>query len=84
MNRAVALYPSLTDGSDIEHLDIFRHGVGLRPVREGGTRVEKERIEGFWVIHNYGAGGAGYQSPYSYAKRAVNLIEEACEVQSKL
>lgn len=84
MKRAVALCPSLTGGKDIEHLDIVRHGVGLRPVREGGTRVEKERIEGLWVIHNYGAGGAGYQSSYGCAKRAVNLIEEACEVQAKL
>lgn len=32
----------LTDGKGIEHLDIIRHSAGLRPVREGGTRIEKE------------------------------------------
>lgn len=59
MERAVTMCPDLTDGRGIEHLSIVRHGVGLRPVREGGTRVEKERIKNTWVVHNYGAGGAG-------------------------
>ncbi|KAL3489803.1 hypothetical protein BJX62DRAFT_226348 [Aspergillus germanicus] len=62
MKRAVKMCPALTNGKGIEHLDIIRHGVGLRSVREGGTRIEKEKIDGVWVVHNYGAGGAGYQS----------------------
>jgi D-amino-acid oxidase len=64
MKTAVELCPSLTGGKGIEHLDIIRYGVGLRPTREGGTRVEKERIGDTWVVHNYGAGGAGYQSSF--------------------
>ena len=84
MKRAVAMCPTLTNGKGIEHLDIIRHGVGLRPVREGGTRIEKERIDGVWVVHNYGAGGAGYQSSYGCANAAVNLIEEACGVRARL
>ncbi len=63
MKRAVELCPALTGGRGIEHLDIVRHGVGLRPVREAGTRIEKERIDGVWVVHNYGAGGAGVSVP---------------------
>ena len=59
MKRAVELCPALTGGRGIEHLDIVRHGVGLRPVREAGTRIDKEKIDGLWVVHNYGAGGAG-------------------------
>lgn len=62
MQRAVAICPSLTGGKGIEHLDVIRHGVGLRPVREGGARVELERISGVRVVHNYGAGGAGMRS----------------------
>jgi len=61
MKRAVQLCPSLTGGKGIEHLSIIRHGVGLRPVRNGGTRIEKERVNGVWVVHNYGHGGYGYQ-----------------------
>lgn len=84
MKRAVDLHPGLTGGKGIEHLDIIRHGVGLRPVREGGTRIEKEKIRGTWVVHNYGAGGAGYQSSYGCAGAAVKLIDEALSAKAKL
>lgn len=84
MKRAVKVCPALTDGRGIEHLDIVRHGVGLRPVREGGTRIEMERIGDVWVVHNYGAGGAGYQSSYGCAEAAVSLIEEALGSRAKL
>jgi D-amino-acid oxidase len=83
MKRAVKMCLALTNGKGIEHLDIIRHGVGLRPVREGGTRIEKEKIDGVWVVHNYGAGGAGYQS-YGCAQAAVDLIEQAFESRAKL
>lgn len=84
MKRAVAVCPELTGGKGIEHLSIIRHGVGLRPVREGGARVEKERLDGTWVVHNYGHGGAGYQSSYGCAEAAVSLIEEALGLRAKL
>ncbi|KAL8726598.1 MAG: hypothetical protein Q9166_006633 [cf. Caloplaca sp. 2 TL-2023] len=77
MKRAVDLCPALTGGKGIEHLDIIRHGVGLRPYRHGGTRIEKEKIDGVWTVHNYGHGGFGYQSSYGCSKKAVKLVEEA-------
>lgn len=84
MKRAVAMCPQLTGGGGIEKLDVIRHGVGLRPVRAGGARVEKERIGGVWVVHNYGAGGAGYQSSYGCAKAAVGLVQAALQERAKL
>lgn len=75
MKRAVELCPTLTGGKGIEHLDVIRHGVGLRPVREGGTRIEKERIGGVWVVHNYGAGGAGVSD--TCVSRAVPSLTES-------
>ncbi|KAL9134467.1 MAG: hypothetical protein Q9175_004349 [Cornicularia normoerica] len=84
MKRAVELCPSLTDGKDIEHLSIIRHGVGLRPVRIGGTRLEKEKINGVWVVHNYGHGGYGYQSSYGCSQAAVKLVAEALAVRARL
>lgn len=84
MKRAVDLCPSLTGGKGIEHLDIIRHGVGLRPVRLNGVRLEKEKIGDVWMIHNYGHGGYGYQSSYGCSEVAVKLVEEALNPRPRL
>lgn len=84
MKRAVDACPALTQGRGIEALDVVRHGVGLRPVREGGTRVERENIEGIWVVHNYGAGGAGYQNSFGCASTASNLVDEVIKSSANL
>lgn len=76
MKRAVEAHPELTDGKGIEALSIIRHGVGLRPCREGGVRIEKELIDGTWVVHNYGHAGWGYQASYGCAERVVELVDE--------
>ena len=57
-------------------LDVVRHGVGLRPAREGGVRLESERVDGVWVVHNYGHAGWGYQGSYGCAERVVELVDE--------
>ena len=77
MERNVRLCPALTAGKGIEHLSIVRHGVGLRPMRKGGARVESEVIAGTRVVHCYGHSGAGYQSSYGSAQEAVHLVERA-------
>ena len=77
MQRAVTLCPALTGGKGIEHLSIIRHGVGLRPLRTSGVRLEKEKINGVWTVHNYGHGGFGYQSSYGCSEVAVKLVDEA-------
>jgi len=84
MKRCVELCPALTDGKGIDALSIIRHGVGLRPMREGGPRVEKEKIGGLWVVHNYGHGGYGYQSSFGSAKAAVKLVNEALRPRASL
>ena len=84
MTRAVSHCPALTGGKGIEGLDVVRHGVGLRPVRESGTRIERERIGGVEVVHNYGAGGAGYQSSYGCAQAVVNLVQQATRLIARL
>ncbi|KAL8966538.1 MAG: hypothetical protein Q9197_005923 [Variospora fuerteventurae] len=84
MKRAVELCPALTGGKGIEHLDIVRQGVGLRPHRHGGTRIEKERIGGVWTVHNYGHGGFGYQSSYGCARKAAEIVREALSPRASL
>lgn len=84
MKRAVQACPEITGGRGIEALDVIRHGVGLRPVREGGTRIDRERMGDLWIVHNYGSGGAGYQASYGCAEAALKLIQGAFEAQARL
>lgn len=84
MKRAVDLCPQLVkEGQGIEGLDIIRHGVGLRPLREGGTRIEAEKIDGVSVVHNYGHGGFGYQASYGCATEAVRLVDDVLQRKRK-
>lgn len=84
MERSVEICPALTGGKGIEHLSVIRHAVGLRPMREGGPRVEKENIDGVWVVHQYGHGGYGYQASYGSAEVALRLVEECIGEKSRL
>jgi D-amino-acid oxidase len=85
MKRCVALCPSLVpEGKGIEALSIIRHGVGLRPMRTGGIRVEAETVQGTKVVHNYGHGGYGYQTSYGAAQQAVELIDNSLRTKARL
>ena len=58
-------------------IEILAVSAALRPSRNGGTRVERQEYEnGRIIIHNYGAGGIGYQAGIAMANDAVNLAEE--------
>lgn len=77
MQRAVRVAPELTGGNGIEGLSVIRHGVGLRPYRKGGVRIEEETLEdGTSIVHNYGHAGWGYQGSYGCAERVVELVDE--------
>ncbi|KAL3439178.1 hypothetical protein BDV09DRAFT_182316 [Aspergillus tetrazonus] len=87
MKRAIAICPELVgEGQGIEGLDIIRHGVGLRPLRDDGPRIEAEMIEGVAVVHNYGHGGFGYQASYGCAAEAVRLVKDTLQkkIRAKL
>lgn len=84
MKRCVDLCPELTNGEGIEKLSIIRHAVGLRPMREGGPRIEKEKIGGTWVVHCYGHGGFGYVASYGSAEIVGDLVENVLGVKAKI
>ena len=92
MARAVEVVPGLVEGEHnnalvrekgvegkkgAERLSVVRHGVGLRPAREGGPRVEKTKLGETQVVHCYGHGGAGYQASWGSAMAAKKLVDEA-------
>ncbi|KAJ2998237.1 hypothetical protein NUW58_g379 [Xylaria curta] len=77
MQRVAEMMPEIAGGQGVDGFDIIRHAVGLRPHRNGGVRIEKEKIGDTWVIHNYGHAGWGYQGSYGCAEDVVALVEEA-------
>lgn len=86
--RCLALCPELLPPDKrgrgtIDDLDVVEDAVGLRPTREGGIRLEADRvrIEGEGrdvpVVHHYGHGGYGYQSSWGSAEAAAELVKAA-------
>lgn len=83
LTRIAAVHPTLrAAGKTAADLDVIRHGVGLRPYRAGGVRLESEQIDlveskgKVWVVHNYGHSGWGYQGSYGCSQRVVELVGE--------
>lgn len=76
--RIAAQHPQLRGKKTAAELSVIRHGVGLRPYRKGGVRLETEKLGngGPWIVHNYGHAGWGYQGSYGCSKRVVELVEE--------
>ena len=78
LQRTTEMVPELLTnnphGAGNEDLEIIRQAAGLRPTRKGGVRIEREAMGGVMVIHNYGAGGYGYQSGLGMAIEAVGII----------
>jgi len=49
--------------------------VGLRPYREGGVRLCRERApDGRTIVHNYGHGGAGFTVSWGCAEAVAQLV----------
>ncbi|KAF2188294.1 FAD dependent oxidoreductase [Zopfia rhizophila CBS 207.26] len=82
MQRSITLCPSLAPkASQVSELSIIRHGVGLRPMRKDGPRVEKDKVsmtdgKGVHAVHCYGHGGYGYQASWGSAWEVERLVGE--------
>jgi glycine/D-amino acid oxidase-like deaminating enzyme len=62
---------------DEEEFGVLSYQVGLRPGRKGGPRVEAEnggKVEGCWVVHNYGQSGGGYQCSVGCGERVAEIV----------
>lgn len=80
IRRTTALLPKILD----KPLDVIRVVAGLRPSRQGGPRIEVEHVEDHLLVHNYGAGGYGYQAGFGMAHKAVALYSKARRDAAKL
>lgn len=79
MNTCIRFCPSLVKtGEGVEGLQVVRHGVGLRPVRNEGVRIERTTLGAGNVplIHCYGHGGWGYQTSWATAELVVQLVKD--------
>jgi D-amino-acid oxidase len=78
LSRTKALLPILSS----DKTEILSAFAGLRPSREGGARVAREQVQvgatrqpGI-LVHNYGAGGTGFQAGYGMAVEAVDTVAQ--------
>jgi D-amino-acid oxidase len=65
--RCRALVPELASAP------VVGERVGLRPVRDGGPRVEAVRVGGGTIVHAYGHGGAGMTLSWGCADEITSL-----------
>lgn len=77
MERTTTLLPELITGG----MAVLAAFSGLRPSREGGARVERTsiRLEGSKsgiLVHNYGAGGTGFQAGFGMAQDAISTVND--------
>jgi D-amino-acid oxidase len=77
VSRTTNLLPELVTGG----MEVLATFAGLRPSREGGARVERTNIslDGLRsgiLVHNYGAGGTGFQAGLGMAQDAISTIED--------
>ncbi len=70
LDNAPRLVPSL---GSLDEKDILRTYAGLRPFRTSGPRIEKERVSGKILVHNYGHGGSGWTFNWGSAEKTIDL-----------
>jgi D-amino-acid oxidase len=77
IRRTTTLLPELLTGG----MEVLAAFAGLRPSRVGGARVERTSIpldgsRNGILVHNYGAGGTGFQAGLGMAQDAIDTIED--------
>ncbi|CAG8746384.1 24543_t:CDS:10, partial [Racocetra persica] len=80
--RCLSTRPDLLPKGETK-LKVKRYGVGLRPVRKNGIRIEaewtlsKKTGKKILICHNYGHGGYGWQSSYGASMYAIQTLKQA-------
>jgi len=72
ITKSKELYPEIFINGK---LDIKNINVGFRPAREGGSRIELEKVGKQYIVHDYGFGGMGYEMSRGSAEKVAELVE---------
>jgi glycine/D-amino acid oxidase-like deaminating enzyme len=76
LEKAKRLLPGEMLEKQGDEWDVIRDIVGRRPTREGGLRLEVERLEGDKrIVHAYGAGGRGYELSWGIAQEVIKMVQ---------
>ncbi|KAH7180086.1 uncharacterized protein B0J16DRAFT_348146 [Fusarium flagelliforme] len=59
-----------------DRFQVVRDIVGRRPAREGGLRLETERLTQGIIVHAYGVGGRGIELSWGIADEVVTLLHQ--------
>lgn len=73
LNAAKPFCPELLNKQG--EFTVIETGVGLRPGRKGGARVEMEHINDLTIVHAYGVAGAGYQNSIGLSRKILRLLQ---------
>ena len=83
LKNVAKLYPALLGAEG--KLDVIRDVVGRRPAREGGLRLEVEKLpDQRNIVHAYGAGGRGFELSWGVAEEVWNMVKSTMPALSKL
>lgn len=75
ISNAISRFPELVvyrEGKPT--LDVKKINVGFRPMRVGGTRIEREIVETTTIIHCYGFGSSGFEMSWGAAELVLKLV----------
>lgn len=61
---------------DLSDENIIGYGVGIRPYRESGIRLESMRVQNKFIVHNYGYGGSGLTLCWGGASEVMDLLQK--------
>lgn len=74
LNNVAKMYPAIlgTEGK----FNVIRDVVGRRPAREGGLRLEVEKLaDQRKIVHAYGAGGRGVELSWGVAEEVWKMVK---------
>jgi len=76
LEKAKRLLPGQVLKNEGDEWDVIRDIVGRRPTREGGLRLEVEKLgQEKRIVHAYGAGGRGYELSWGIAEEVIRMVK---------